>query len=239
MKLLSIDGNAKIAKTNLAQGLHEIYAGLSMMPDPIICPGSKAAGCMDGCLKSAGRGAFSNVAKARQAKTDWWHADWEGFVAALVKDLEALVRKANKLGKQAVVRLNVLSDIAWETVPCERHGETFRGIPEAFPEIQFYDYTKRAARLHAILPKNYHLTFSYSGVATYAWQVASAQAADANMAVVFHVKKGQPLPKLWQGKAVIDGDEHDARIHDPKGIIVGLRAKGKARADDTGFVVAV
>jgi hypothetical protein len=59
------------------------------------------------------------------------------------------------------------------------------------------------------------------------------------MAVVFHVKKGQPLPKLWQGKAVIDGDEHDARIHDPKGIIVGLRAKGKARADDTGFVVAV
>jgi hypothetical protein len=59
------------------------------------------------------------------------------------------------------------------------------------------------------------------------------------MAVVFHVKKGQALPKAWQGKAVIDGDEHDARYDDPQGVIVGLRAKGQAIKDTTGFVVAV
>jgi hypothetical protein len=59
------------------------------------------------------------------------------------------------------------------------------------------------------------------------------------MAVVFHVKKGQALPKAWQGKTVIDGDEHDARYDDPQGVIVGLRAKGQAINDTTGFVVAV
>jgi hypothetical protein len=238
MKLLSIDSNSKLAKTNAKVGAGHLYAGLSMMPDRTLCPGSKAAGCMDACLKSAGRGRFSNVALARQAKTDWFHADRQGFVQTLVKDLEALVRKANREGKTARVRLNVLSDVSWESVPCERHGEAFKGIPEAFPEIEFYDYTKRAARLGKT-QANYHLTFSYSGVRTYIKQVVQAREANANMAVVFHVKKGQPLPRLWDGKIVIDGDEHDARSDDPANVIIGLRAKGQAIKDKSGFVVPV
>jgi hypothetical protein len=158
MKLLSIDANSKLAKTNKVVGQDYLYAGLSMMPDPIICPGSKAAKCMDGCLKTSGRAAiFPAIALARQAKTDWFHRDSDGFIFALVKDLKALVRKANKLGKTARVRLNVLSDIAWEQY----------GIPQMFPEIEFYDYTKRADRIGKT-PANYRLTFSYSGVSTYA-----------------------------------------------------------------------
>jgi hypothetical protein len=229
MKLLSIDANSKLAKTNKVVGQDYLYAGLSMMPDPIICPGSKAAKCMDGCLKTAGRAAvFPAIALARQAKTDWFHRDSNGFIFALVKDLKALVRKTTKLGKKARVRLNVLSDIAWEQY----------GIPQMFPEIEFYDYTKRADRIGKT-PSNYRLTFSYSGVSTYAKQVGKAQDAGANMAVVFHVKKGQALPKVWQGKTVIDGDEHDARFDDPANVIVGLRAKGQAIQDKAGFVVSV
>jgi hypothetical protein len=57
--------------------------------------------------------------------------------------------------------------------------------------------------------------------------------------VVFHVKKGQPLPRLWDGKIVIDGDEHDARSDDPANVIIGLRAKGQAIKDKSGFVVPV
>jgi hypothetical protein len=228
MKLLSIDSNSKLAKTNKVVGEDYLYAGLSLMPDNVLCPGSKAAGCMDACLKSAGRGRFSNVALARQRKTDWLHRDPNGFVEALEKDLRALVRKATKLGKKARVRLNVLSDLAWENI----------GIPQAFPEIEFYDYTKRADRIGKT-PANYRLTFSYSGVQSYARQVIKAQSAGANMAVVFHVKKGQALPKAWGGMPVIDGDEHDARYDDPQGVIVGLRAKGQAIKDTTGFVVAV
>jgi hypothetical protein len=239
MKLLSIDANSKLAKTNKVVGQDYLYAGLSMMPDPILCPGSKAAQCMDACLKTSGLGGvFPAIALARQAKTDWFHRDMTEFVEVLVKDLQALVRKANKLGKKTRVRLNVLSDIAWENVECFRLGSWHEGIPQAFPEIEFYDYTKRADRIGKT-PSNYRLTFSYSGVQSYARQVIKAQSAGANMAVVFHVKKGQPLPKSWQGKTVIDGDEHDARYDDPQGVIVGLRAKGKAIKDTTGFVVAV
>jgi hypothetical protein len=229
MKLLSIDANSKLAKTNKVVGQDYLYAGLSMMPDPVICPGSKAAQCMEACLKSSGRAAiFPAIALARQAKTDWFHRDTNGFIDALVKDLKALVRKANKLGKTARVRLNVLSDIAWEQY----------GIPQMFPEIQFYDYTKRANRIGKT-PSNYRLTFSFSGVRTYANQVVKAMDAGANMAVVFHVKKGQALPNLWLGQTVIDGDEHDARFDDPANVIVGLRAKGQAIHDRTGFVVTV
>lgn len=237
MKLLSIDSNSKLAKTNAKVGAGHLYAGLSMMPDNVLCPGSKAAGCMTGCLKSAGRGRFSNVALARQRKTDWFHSNRDAFVQQLVKDLESLLKRARKQGKRARVRLNVLSDVAWESVPCEREGVRLKGIPQAFPEIEFYDYTKRADRLGKT-PFNYHLTFSYSGVPTYANQVRKALDTDANMAVVFHVKKNQPLPKRWAGKIVIDGDEHDARLDDPRNVIVGLRAKGQAIKDTSGFVVS-
>jgi len=61
-----------------------------------------------------------------------------------------------------------------------------------------------------------------------------AQTTDANIAVVFH---GKELPVTFMNRKVIDGDLHDARIDDPKGVIVGLRAKGTARKDVSGFVV--
>jgi hypothetical protein len=45
------------------------------------------------------------------------------------------------------------------------------------------------------------------------------------------------LPKKYLGRKVIDGDETDLRFLDPKNSIVGLIAKGKARHDQSGFVV--
>jgi hypothetical protein len=35
----------------------------------------------------------------------------------------------------------------------------------------------------------------------------------------------------------INGDENDLRFLDPKGVVVGLTAKGKAKSDTSGFVV--
>ena len=60
-----------------------------------------------------------------------------------------------------------------------------------------------------------------------------------NVAVVFSTKKGQPLPAEYLGRPVIDGDETDLRFLDPSGVIVGLRAKGRAKHDCSGFVVNV
>ena len=44
------------------------------------------------------------------------------------------------------------------------------------------------------------------------------------------------LAETWNGYPVIDGDRHDARFLDPQGCVIGLRAKGTARKDTSGFV---
>ena len=55
-----------------------------------------------------------------------------------------------------------------------------------------------------------------------------------NVAVVF---RNAELPDKWLGIKVINGDKHDLRFKDAKGCIVGLKAKGKAKKDKSGFVV--
>jgi hypothetical protein len=39
------------------------------------------------------------------------------------------------------------------------------------------------------------------------------------------------------GLQVVNGDESDLRFLDPKRVIVGLKAKGRARKSDSNFVV--
>ena len=230
MKLLNTTPtptNAKLAKAaGLDIGENYRFASLSMMPDAKLCPASKAAGCRAGCLESAGRGRMASVIKARKAKADYFHADAEGFVLQLMGELEAFDKLCAKQGKTGAVRLNVLSDVAWESLFSLAR----------FSHLKFYDYTKRAGRLDSVfLPSNYHLTFSYSGRPEYQRQVDKALKTDRNIAVVFR----GPLPFEYLGRRVIDGDKHDLRFLDPAGVVVGLKAKGKAKLDTTGFVVDV
>ena len=101
-----------------------------------------------------------------------------------------------------------------------------------------YDYTKNPIRMKVYLagklPKNYHLTFSLSeNNKTEALDILSK---GGSVAVVFDTKKGQPLPDTWNGYKVIDGDLSDLRFLDEAGVVVGLRAKGKARKAKLGFV---
>jgi hypothetical protein len=222
-KLLKTSGeNTKIAKTITKAGGAIRIASLSMMPDATICPGSKAAGCFHTCLKSAGMGAWHSVAAGRQSRTDYWHADQAGFLDQLRRELRAFVKTCKRQGLKPVARLNTISDIAWES----------HGIPQAFPEILFYDYTKRAARLGKV-PANYLLMFSYSGRDQYAAQVERAEQSNAPMAVVFN----GPMPEYFAGRPVIDGDESDLVNAMAGRVIVGLKAKGKAGNDRSGFVV--
>jgi hypothetical protein len=109
---------------------------------------------------------------------------------------------------------------------------------ERFPAIQFYDYTKNpnriAAYLEGKLPANYQLTFSRSE--DNGPIALSILGSGGNVAIVFSSAK---LPESFQGKPVVDGDESDLRFLDPRGCVVGLKAKGKARRDLSGFVVQV
>ena len=96
--------------------------------------------------------------------------------------------------------------------------------------MQFYDYTKIPTRkIEGI--DNYHLTWSYSEAnKKYA---KLFKTVPNNKAVVFR----KTLPSFFKGLKVIDGDKHDMRFLDEDNVVVGLKAKGKARKDNSGFVI--
>ena len=229
--LLRSGGDAKTVKGNGGEYLTAIMyltpwksAGIN------VCPMAEQAKCIDGCLNTAGRGQMSSVQIGRARKTQWFAQDRQGFMAQLVADLESFVSYCSKRGIQPCVRLNGTSDIRWELIPVEGH----KNIMEAFPLVVWYDYTKIANRRN--VPENYHLTWSYSGAnEAYAKQHAIAKANGLNIAVVFRRKSD--IPTQFLGLPTIDGDRDDMRFLDPKGVVVALYAKGKAKQDNTGFVV--
>jgi hypothetical protein len=134
-----------------------------------------------------------------------------------------------------MARLNGTSDVMWERIAVEVDGKRFDNIMLAFPDVQFYDYTKIPMRYRKSLPANYHLTFSQSE--DNASDVAEALALGVNVAVVFD--KAENIPATYKGRSVLDGDATDLRFTDVAGgHIVGLYAKGKAKRDRSGFVVA-
>jgi hypothetical protein len=45
------------------------------------------------------------------------------------------------------------------------------------------------------------------------------------------------IPDSYNGRPVIDADETDLRFLDPKGVVAGLKAKGRAKKDYSGFVI--
>ena len=108
-----------------------------------------------------------------------------------------------------------------------------KNIFEIFPDVQFYDYTKIANRRD--LPANYDLTFSYSG--TLAFQKYVNQAIESGMRIAAVFRKRADIPAKFMGLDCIDGDNSDIRHVDPKGVIVALYAKGKAKKDNSGFVI--
>jgi hypothetical protein len=154
-------------------------------------------------------------------------------MAQLHKELTAGVKKAYKYDKTPCVRLNLTSDIPWETKPFFFEGKS---IFDHFPDVTFYDYTKGSYRMRKFIdgkmPKNYSLTFSRSEE-TELEEIKELVSKVQNVAVVFRDK----LPKTWEGMQVVDGDDTDLRFLDPKGVIVGLVEKGLAKKDETGFVV--
>jgi len=192
-----------------------------------VCP-SASAGCSFACLNLSGMGRFSNVQAARIAKTKWFFEDRAAFMAQLVKEIGAAIRKSEKAGLKAVFRLNGTSDIRWEQYAVVKDGVEYRNVMEAFPTVQFYDYTKLTNRNY--VPSNYHLTFSRSEVNE---MKVLGMMAQMNVAVVFDT-----IPDKYMGITVVDGTETDLRFLDPSFVIVGLKANGKAKRDASGFVVS-
>jgi len=239
MKLLST-GNPKVLK-GMAQGymtyiLHLAPATLSGYN---VC--AKATqGCIAACLNTAGRGGMFKkgettnvIQKARIRKTELFFEDRVQFMALLVKDIELAIKQSIRMKLFPVVRLNGTSDIAWEKYEIVRDGITYSNIFAAFPDLEFYDYTKILGRKINHI-ENYSLTFSAADGNDA--DVAKAMQQGYNIATVFGIKKTLPMPETYMGRPVFNGDDSDLRFLDPHGVVVGLYAKGKAKKDTSGFV---
>ena len=226
-KLLNVDANAKTVKGQKKGFLTGVlYLAPAALSGVEVCP-HRSPLCTASCLNTAGRGIFKATQAARIKKTKALFADRQAFVTRLNREIFNLKRMAARKGLTPCVRLNGTSDIDW----------TVDAIPQN-DDIQMYDYTKNPIRMKVYLagklPKNYHLTFSLSeNNKTEALDILSK---GGSVAVVFDTKKGQPLPDTWNGYKVIDGDLSDLRFLDEAGVVVGLRAKGKARKAKLGFV---
>lgn len=187
-----------------------------------MCP-KASDGCAASCLFTAGRGAFSNVANARRQKTDAFLSDRKAFLSDVAMQINR--RAANV--KQLAVRLNGTSDV--------KLVEQMTSLYAIASNVVFYDYTKikqKAGRRVLESGHRYVVTFSRS-------EVNESDAIDVLssggiVAVVF-----DKIPKTWKGFRVVDGDERDDLMLDVRGaVVLGLKAKGKARYDESGFVVS-
>jgi hypothetical protein len=189
-----------------------------------VCP--NAGACASVCLYTAGRGIFKQTQDARIAKTIWRMTDKADHMLAAIDEIAAAHKRATLVNSKLAVRVNDAVQLA-----------------KAFPAIQFYDYTKNLKSVGQLvggkLPSNYHLTLSYDPeTVTFDDALPFLKDNRVNLAVCFKTKRNDDLPAFWNGVRVIDGDDHDLRFLDPKGVIVGLRAKGAAR-NTPGFAVEV
>ena len=208
-----------------------------------------SAGCASACLHTAGNPAYMAQKEAsRVTKTRAYFKCRDAFMAVLTFEIAAHERKALKLGMACGVRLNATSDLPWERRKVNIDGRDVL-LMDAFPEVQFYDYTKitkRAiAHAHGKMPVNYHLTFSKTEDNDA--DVEQVLEAGGNVAVVFSRQAYKAAmsaglnERQWEAVGyhkILDGDAHDYRpAEGTQGAIIALKAKGDARHDTSGFVI--
>jgi len=225
-KLLST-ANPKIQKgTKLGYLSFILHLAPSTLSGKNTCP-KATPGCIAACLNTAGRGGMfkkgentNTIQKARIRKTNYFYEQRQDFMLDLKKDIEKGIKMATKLGLTPVFRLNGTSDLSWEKYDMLPGLNVF----EVFPNVQFYDYTKILGRKVKGIA-NYHLTFSK----------AENNDSDVAEALLQGMSVVAVYDKIPEG--VPSADETDLRFLDPKGIMLGLKAKGKAKKDYSGFVI--
>ena len=268
MKLLTpAAGNTKTAKTALK---HQQYRIVSLALAPAYegkgistCPNASNS-CRAACVggENVGlAGIFASIMQARIAKTEFLRTDRAGFVRQLCDEIGEEQRKAEAEGQVLACRLNTFSDIPWEL---EKYS-----IPQQFPEVTFYDYSKLYFRSGLwgkgySLPSNYHICFSWTEDPVDQRDCLQLLLAGFSVSMVFanhgayagNAALRQDIPKRWiiEGHRfeVYDGDSSDLRIPgiDPgpsrsgRGRICGLRLKAgntasRNAAINSGFAVVV
>jgi hypothetical protein len=219
--------NAKTIKNELETFI--LYLAPANLSGFNVCPFA-SNGCIKGCLNTAGMGIFSNVQLARINKTKFWGFDRSAFYLQLGNELLKILDKTIKKDIKIAIRLNGTSDINHLDLLERYTGINF--LDPFYSSLLFYDYTPNPNYINKYKDSNYKLTFSRKE--NNENKCIEVLNNGGNVAVVFKNK----LPEYWNGFPVINGDLTDLRYFDPINVVVGLTAKGKAKKDISGFVVA-
>ena len=191
-----------------------------------LCP-LASLGCAAACLVFSGQSGMPSAQRAQAVRT----AFLLGYPREAGLIVGAEIRAALRKGP-INLRLNTTSDIRWELVS----PDMVQALASA--GVLLYDYTAwhPSDRAESIA---YSLTYSAKEEAhTSDYYLTGILSAGGNVAMPFTTTKGEALPSSWNGFRVIDGDKSDERRNDPRGVVVGLRAKGyKWKQDNSaGFI---
>ena len=185
--------------------------------------------CAAVCLETAGHGAFASVQNARAKRTEFYINNRREFLMQLSYEIMKKYTTAKKRGEKIAFRLNGTSDLDFVYLLNKYTG---LDISQLSDWATFYDYSKN---LHRVIRykdhKNYTVTFSRSE--SNQSETDQAIKLGINVAAVF----SGDLPQRYKGAKVVDGDSSDLVMLYNKGVILGLKAKGKARKDTSGFVI--
>ena len=228
VKNLLSDGKTNAKTKKNAIKTYILYLAPSNLSGINVCPYA-SKGYILGCLNTAGHGQFNSVQFARLNKTLIFKENRPKFYIQLANELLKIHDKAIKQNIDIAIRLNGTSDIDHLNELIRHTGIDF--LDNFYSNLKFYDYTKNPNIAKKYLNSNYKITFSRSEIND--MQVNQVLQMGANVAVVFK----NELPLTYKGYNVINGDESDLRYYDPKNVIIGLKAKGKAKNDRTNFVI--
>lgn len=216
--------NAKTAKNELSTLILYLAPLAQNSQGRNLCP-KASDGCAAACLFSAGRGTLNLVKRARMNRTEYFLADRLGLLAQAAKEINKAAAKVETLA----VRLNGTSDVRLVEMLTERH--------DIAANVVFYDYTKILSKAvkyaRQPLPSGHRYVVTFSRSEKNEAEALEALKAGANVAAVFL----GDLPPTWGGAPVVDGDASDVVMLETSGAVLGLKAKGKAKKDTTGFVI--
>ena len=223
--------NIKTAKNNIETYILYLAPHTQNSKKINICP-KASKGCAAACLFSAGRGKFSNVIASRTNKTEYYLSDKKTFINQLSKELVKIAAKSIKQNKKIAIRLNGTSDQDFISI-IKKYNNLDLLNDDQFKNLVFYDYTAILGKIKKYINTNYKLTLSRKE--DNESDILQALQLGGNVAAVF----SGDLPTTYKGFEVVDGDKSDLEMIYNKNVILGLKAKGDAKKDKSGFVIDV
>jgi hypothetical protein len=207
------------------------YVGITYItPTLSRCPWS-SRGCRVGCLSTAGRGAMTSIQRARYRRGKKWDSDPVAFARKIADEARKLARA---IEGTLYLRVNGTSDILGLASAVSAELESV-----ALKIVQ-YDYTKAHP---SIWPKDgVHRTWSRSED-TPDDDIRAALDSGTSVAIVVDGASHADRVRIATARfgfdpaRCIDGTLSDIRPLDPPGSLVILRPLGRARRDDSGFVI--